>query len=80
VGADRSAFAVGIIGITRQELQELVKAGARRRYTIVGLGVIPQDVDADLADAAIESVRIYGALRAPRAVRERLGKRIIGSG
>lgn len=74
--ADHSS-AVGIILISRQELREVVKAGTRRRYTIVGLAIIGQDVDEDLADAAIESLRVYGVLRAPRAVRERLGSRIL---
>jgi Arc/MetJ-type ribon-helix-helix transcriptional regulator len=74
--ADHSS-AVGIILIGRQELREVVKAGTRRRYTIVGLAIIGQDVDGDLADAAIESLRVYGVLRAPRAVRERLGSRIL---
>jgi metal-responsive CopG/Arc/MetJ family transcriptional regulator len=76
----RHSFMVGSICIDRQELKELVKTGARRKYTIVGLAIIPQDVDADLADAAIESMRVYGALRAPQAVRERLGNRITGAG
>jgi Arc/MetJ-type ribon-helix-helix transcriptional regulator len=74
--ADHSS-AVGIIYISRRELKEVVKAGTRRTYTIVGLAIMGQDVDADLADAAIESLRVYGALRAPRAVRERLGSRIL---
>jgi Arc/MetJ-type ribon-helix-helix transcriptional regulator len=74
--ADHSS-AVGIILISRQELREVVKVGTRRKYTIVGLAIIGQDVDADLADAAIESLQVYGVLRAPRAVRERLGSRIL---
>lgn len=77
--ADAHSSTVGIVWIDRQELEELVKTGARRKYTIVGLAIIPQDVDADLADAAIESLRVYGVLRAPQAVRERLEDRITGT-
>jgi Arc/MetJ-type ribon-helix-helix transcriptional regulator len=68
---------VGITYITGRELKEVVKAGSRRAYTVVGLVIIASDVDADLADAAIESLRVYGVLRAPQAVRERLGSRIL---
>jgi Arc/MetJ-type ribon-helix-helix transcriptional regulator len=71
---------VGIAYIDRRELEELVRAGTRRRYTIVGLAIIPPNVDAGLADAAIESLRVYGVLRAPQQVRERLGDRIAGAG
>jgi len=77
--ADAHSSTVGVVWIDRQELEELVKTGARRKYTIVGLAIIPQDVDADLADAAIESLRVYGVLRAPQAVRERLEDRITGT-
>jgi Arc/MetJ-type ribon-helix-helix transcriptional regulator len=77
---DAQSSVVGIACIDRRELKELFRAGARRRYTVVGLAIIPEDVDADLADAAIESLRVYGVLRAPQAVRERLGDRITGAG
>ncbi|HSW10463.1 MAG TPA: CopG family transcriptional regulator [Bacillota bacterium] len=77
---DAHSSTVGIACIDRRELKELVRAGTRRKYTIVGLAIIPEDVDAELADAAIESLRVYGALRASRAVRERLGDRITGAG
>lgn len=77
VAAHSSAVGIALIG--RRELEELVKAGTRRRYTVVGLASIAQDVDADLADAAIESLRVYGVLRASPAVRERLGSRIAGA-
>jgi len=71
---------VGIALITRRELEEVVQAGTQRRYNVVGLAIIAQDVDADLAGAAIENLRVYGALKAPGDVRERLGNRIAGAG
>lgn len=69
---------VGIVCIGRRELEQVVKTKARRAYTIVGLGVIAADVDPELADAAIERLRVFGVLRASPAVRERLGDRLEG--
>ena len=51
-------------------------AGQRLQIQVVGLARIADDVTADLALAAIESVTVLGAFQANPAVRRALSDRI----
>lgn len=61
---------VGVINYSRADLEQLLAEGKRQHINVVGICRIADDVDADLADHAIEYFHIVGKLIASNAVRE----------
>ena len=71
---------IGYQLVTRAELE--VARNIRRRLSIFVVGVlrIQGSVTPDLADEAIERIRIFGAVRGPAEVLKRIDDRIIRGG
>jgi len=61
---------VGVVDYSRADLEQLLAEDKRLHINIVGICRIADDVDADLADHAIEYFHIVGKLIASNAVRE----------
>jgi len=72
----RRTLTVGLQHYGRADLERAVAAGQRLQVQVVGLARIADDVPAELADAAIESVTVLGAFQASAAVRKVLAGRI----
>ena len=72
----RRTLTVGLQHFSRADLERAVAAGQRLQIQVVGLARIADDVTADLALAAIESVTVLGAFQASPAVRRALSERI----
>jgi len=72
----RRTLTVGLQHFSRAELERAVSAGQRLQVQVVGLARIADDVTAELACAAIESVIVLGAVQAIAAVRRALADRI----
>lgn len=72
----RQERALGLRRFTRAELEALRQAGRYIRISVVGLAVIDDDVDADLARETIESVSVLGSFQASPAVRKALADRL----
>jgi Arc/MetJ-type ribon-helix-helix transcriptional regulator len=72
----RNAYGLGIFDWSRKELEKAVAKGEKRSFNIIGMLVIEDEVSPELADQAIESIRVRGVLRASQAVKEILGDRI----
>lgn len=72
----RRSMTVGISLITRSELEKLLRNGVTRQYLVVGLLSIAQDVTPELAAQTIDSLRVYGVLRASEQVKKALADRI----
>ena len=72
----RNAYGMGIFEWGCQDLEKTVSKGERRSFNIIGMLVIKDDVTPELADQAIESVRVRGVFRAPDAVKAVLKDRI----
>lgn len=72
----RKALAMGLMHLSRAELEEVKKSGKRLRISVVGLARIAEDVPVALALATIESVSVLGAFQASPAVRAALKDRI----
>jgi DNA-binding transcriptional ArsR family regulator len=64
------AQVVGAVDYNRADLEQLLAEGKRLHINVVGICRIADDVDADLADRAIEYIHIVGKLIAPNTVRE----------
>jgi Arc/MetJ-type ribon-helix-helix transcriptional regulator len=72
----RRTLTVGLQHFSRAALERAVASGQRLQIQVVGLARIADDVTADLALAAIESVTVLGAFQASPAVRRALSGRI----
>lgn len=72
----RRTLMVGLQHYSRTDLERVVAAGQRLQVQVVGLARIADDVTAELALAAIESVTVLGAFQASPAVRRALAGRI----
>ena len=72
----RNEFGVGVFVCSRDGLEKSLEKGERKNYNVVGRLVIQEEVSPELADRAIESIRLIGTLKASDAVREVLKDRI----
>ena len=72
----RKALVLGLLHLSRRELEAAKKARKRLRIDVVGLARIADDVPPELALATIESVTVLGAFQASAAVRAALKDRI----
>ena len=67
---------IGLIGITKHQLEEAEARNERVDAYCAGILFIADDVTPELADRAIGRLRVLGSVRANKDVIERLGDRI----
>ena len=67
---------VGYQLLLRSELEEVKRAGRRLDLFVVGVLRIQGSVSPELAEATIERIRIFGALRGPSDVLRRIDSRV----
>ena len=72
----RNSYGMGIFDWSRKDLEETIAKGERLSFNVIGMLEIKDDVSPELADRAIESIRIRGTLRASAAIKEVLKDRI----
>ncbi len=72
----RNSFAMGILLYSRSDLEKVVAKGQRRDFNVIGMLIFGDDITPELADKAIESIRVRGVFRAPDAVKEVLKDRM----
>jgi Arc/MetJ-type ribon-helix-helix transcriptional regulator len=72
----RNAYGMGIFEWSRKDLEKMVANGERRAFNVIGMLIIADDVSPELADQAIESIRIRGTFRASETVKEVLKDRL----
>jgi Arc/MetJ-type ribon-helix-helix transcriptional regulator len=73
----RNAYVVGIMSCDQESLMKDIAEGVRRKYYVVGMMVIEKGVTPEVADEAIESIKVMGVFRAPDAVKTALSDRIL---
>ena len=73
----RNAYVLGIMSCNQEDLMNNIANGVRRKYYVVGLMVIEEDVTPEVADQAIEAIKVMGVFRAPDAVKAVLSDRIL---
>ena len=74
---ERQALDLGLRRYGRAELERVRTSGDTLRIQVLGLVVIGDDVDPDLARATIASVQVLGALQASPTVKAALRDRIV---
>lgn len=72
----RRSMVLGALHLTAAGLEKRLAKGEKLAVLVVGLVSIADDVDADLAAAVIESIKVYGTLRASAPVRAALADRM----
>ena len=65
-----NAQIVGAVDYNRADLEQLLAEGKRLHINVIGICRFADDVDADLADRAVEFIHIVGKLIAPNTVRD----------
>jgi Arc/MetJ-type ribon-helix-helix transcriptional regulator len=73
----RNAYVLGVMSCDRESLMKDISNGVRRKYHVVGLMVIAEDVTPEVADQAIEAIKVMGVLRVPEGVKAVLSDRIL---
>jgi Arc/MetJ-type ribon-helix-helix transcriptional regulator len=73
---DRQQLHLGLVDLTRADLEAVVARGESLHLRVVGLARIAADVDVELARAAIGTLTVLGALQASPAVKAALADRI----
>jgi Arc/MetJ-type ribon-helix-helix transcriptional regulator len=72
----RRTLVMGLLHVSRADLQRALAAGETLQIQVLGLARIADDVSPELALATIESVVVLGAFQASAAVRSALADRI----
>ena len=75
--ATQGATRIGYQLLTRAELMIARRTKKKLNMFVIGVLRIQKSVTPDLADEAIENIHIFGALRGPEEVIERLEDRIV---
>ena len=73
----RKAMVVGVMVFTKSGLKKRLAKNERISAFVVGMLHIADDVEPDLADAAFESIQVYGVFRANKAVKQILSDRTL---
>ncbi len=72
----RRSIMVGVMLITKSDLEKARLQGIRKEYIVVGMLNIDRDITPELALETIQSIHIYGVLSASEQIKKALGDRI----
>lgn len=75
-GISRRAAGLGVLGFTASDLEASLARGERLKISVVGILTLSQDITPELADKAIESVHVRGALHGSSQVKDVLADRM----
>lgn len=73
----RKTMAVGVVNYSHKFLQARLDAGEKVSAWVVGTLIISDDVSVDLALSTIESLKVYGVLKASNKIKNALESRIM---
>jgi Arc/MetJ-type ribon-helix-helix transcriptional regulator len=68
---------IGYQILAKSELEMAKRGGTRLSIFVIGVLRIPTNVTPALADETIELIQIFGSLKGPQAVIDRLGDRVM---
>lgn len=73
----RKTMAVGVVSYGRKSLETRRAAGEKVSAWVVGSLIIADDVSAELALDTIETIKVYGVIKASDKVKNALAERIL---
>lgn len=65
----RRTLVMGVVLVNRRDLERDLKKGVKAVYRVVGLLKFADDIPPELIAKTVESVRVYGVLRANKAIK-----------
>ena len=68
---------IGYQILSRAELEMARRSGTKLTIFVMGVLRIQTDVTPDLANATVEQIQIFGTVKGPKAVLDRLGDKIV---
>ena len=68
---------IGYQILSRAELEMAKRSGTKLTIFVMGVLRIQTDVTPELADATVEQIQIFGTVKGPKAVLDRLGDKIV---
>lgn len=68
----KETFAVGVSTISKSTFESAIAEGQKLKIRIVGMLRIPKDVSPEQIEKAVESIKVYGILRASPKIRKAL--------
>jgi Arc/MetJ-type ribon-helix-helix transcriptional regulator len=74
----RNEVMVGVLVHTREGLEKRLKKGERLAIRAVGMVAFTDDISPELAAKTIESIRVFGVLKANKAIKAVLAERMLG--
>ena len=74
--ATENATCLGVMLLGKRDLERALRDGKRLKIFVVGILRLDGSISPDLADEAIEQIRLLGSLRAPAGVLTRIEDRI----
>jgi len=72
----RHAYVIGVLSYDRSDLERIMKKGERMTISVLGLLHLHDDITAEMAALAIESIRVRGVFIASEDVRAILKDRM----
>ena len=72
-----SGARIGYQILSRSELEMAKRSDTKLRIFVMGVLRIQADVTPDLADATVEHIQIFGTVKGPKAVLDRLGDKVV---
>ncbi|HOC06150.1 MAG TPA: CopG family transcriptional regulator [Bacillota bacterium] len=64
----KSIGGIGVISLSRRQLEDLAAQGSRLKIFIVGTLAVGKDVTVDLLEQVLDSARIYGVVKGTQEV------------
>ena len=68
---------IGYQILSRAELEMAKRSGTKLTIFVMGVLRIQTDVTPELADATVEQIQIFGTVKGPKAVIDRLGDKVL---
>ncbi|MEM7113713.1 MAG: CopG family transcriptional regulator [Chloroflexota bacterium] len=72
----RRTLVMGVVLVSKSDLERDVEKGVKAAYRVVGLLKFADDIPPELIVKTVESVRVYGVLRANKAIRAVLAEKM----
>jgi Arc/MetJ-type ribon-helix-helix transcriptional regulator len=68
-------FGIGVFSITKEKLTQALKLNEKIKIFVIGLVIMDKKITANLIDKAVEKVRIFGVIKAPKEVKKAMERK-----